>query len=312
MRPVAVGLVEILLIQSLDVGVLVRFTQFHTLIGVIYGLCAFCANVGGISRISVLNGLSAAVYATAGASHNFDEVIISLTRFDKVHKGFCVFQAGRDGNLDFGIFAVDGKHIFRFLNSFDAAHCGEVDLVLRFSGKDVLQGTESRFHNAARYAEDKTCARADAERHVVFFVGKVVEQNTFAFNKSCKFPSGQDVIDVGNARRALEGTTFFKLFGGTRHNGYYADFFRGDTEFFCVIGFAHRAEHLLRRFAGRKVGDKFGIIMFHKLNPAGRAGSHHRQHAAVRNSSEELIAFFHNGKVGGEVYVEYVVEAEAS
>ena len=61
----AVGLVEILLIQSLDVGVLVRFTQFHTLIRVIYGLCAFCANVGGISRISVLNGLSAAVYATA-------------------------------------------------------------------------------------------------------------------------------------------------------------------------------------------------------------------------------------------------------
>lgn len=53
-RPVAVGLVEILLIQSLDVGVLVRFTQFHTLICVIYGLCAFCANVGGISRISVL------------------------------------------------------------------------------------------------------------------------------------------------------------------------------------------------------------------------------------------------------------------
>lgn len=52
--------------------------------------------------------------------------------------------------------------------------------------------------------------------------------------------------------------------------------------------------------------------MFHKLNPAGRAGSHHRQHAAVRNSSEELIAFFHNGKVGSEVNVEDVVEAEAS
>ena len=52
--------------------------------------------------------------------------------------------------------------------------------------------------------------------------------------------------------------------------------------------------------------------MFHKLNPAGRAGSHHRQHATVRNSSEELIAFLHNGKVGGEVDVKDVVESEAS
>lgn len=58
------------------------------------------------------------------------------------------------------------------------------------------------------------------------------------------------------------------------------------------------------------MGDKVGIIMLAELDPSGRAGSDHRESSAFLNAVDELCAFLHDSKVGAEVGVKYLVEAE--
>ena len=55
-----------------------------------------------------------------------------------------------------------------------------------------------------------------------------------------------------------------------------------------------------------------GVLDFDEVDPARRAGGDHREDAAVGDAVEEFVSLFHYGEVGGEVRVEYLVEAEAA
>ena len=52
--------------------------------------------------------------------------------------------------------------------------------------------------------------------------------------------------------------------------------------------------------------------MFAKLNPAGAAGGEHRQFALALNPLYQLMCFFNNGKVSGDVHVEDAVYTQTA
>ena len=72
-------------IQLLDSGILMGLADGVILIQVIQHLRPQCADVGGIAHIAWLLRLSAAVYAAAGARHDFYKVIFALARLYIVH-----------------------------------------------------------------------------------------------------------------------------------------------------------------------------------------------------------------------------------
>ena len=63
--------------------------------------------------------------------------------------------------------------------------------------------------------------------------------------------------------------------------------------------------------AAGQVRQEVGVIGLAVLDPAGRAGGDHRQHAAGLDALHELVGLFHDGQVRAEVGVEDLVEAQA-
>ena len=101
----------------------------------------------------------------------------------------------------------------------------------------------------------------------------------------------------------------FVLLRNAGHNGNY-EHILGDNSFLLgVIRLKNRAEHFVRRFAGRKVRKKISVVIFRVINPAGRTGSYHRENALIRNSVQKFGRFFHNCKVRAEIRVEHFFEA---
>ena len=56
-------------------------TDWVGCIYIVEHLCAQAADIRGVAYVSGLLGLTAAVYAAAGASHDFDEVIVGFSGF---------------------------------------------------------------------------------------------------------------------------------------------------------------------------------------------------------------------------------------
>ena len=71
---VAVGLAQEVLIQCLDDGVLVRLAEIHILISIVKNCSTLRLQIHTVADGSRLIGLATAVYAAAGASHDFNEI----------------------------------------------------------------------------------------------------------------------------------------------------------------------------------------------------------------------------------------------
>ena len=85
--------------------------------------------------------------------------------------------------------------------------------------QNVVNGSESRFHNAAGNAEDDARARILTHNVVVgFFVGKLSEINTGTLDEFCEFSGGQNSVNVTNAVNFHFGTGLFVFFRGTWHD----------------------------------------------------------------------------------------------
>ena len=80
----ASGLSQISGVELLDSRILMGLTDWVGCIYIIEHLCAQAADIRGIAYVSGLLGLSAAVYTAAGASHDFDEVIVGFSGFNLI------------------------------------------------------------------------------------------------------------------------------------------------------------------------------------------------------------------------------------
>ena len=192
------GLSEVLFVYRFDRGALVGFTQFF----------AFVYRVdAGFSRRPFLgfdaSGLAAADDASAGASHDFDEVE-RFARFDHFHDLSRAVEAARNSNFRGKAFEefVLGQYVFkRELGDLDLIGSSErsyVQIVKRqlASGNKLINGSQSRFHNAARYAEDIRRAGGKTHNGVEILVGKIYEIYTRLFDHVGKFSCGENSVNV--------------------------------------------------------------------------------------------------------------------
>ena len=76
--------------------------------------------------------------------------------------------------------------------------------------------------------------------------------------------------------------------------------------------FEERAEHLLGRLAGRKVGDHLGVLLFHKFDPCGTAGGKHGHGLTRLNAVDEFACLFHDGQICGNVHVEHFAGSQTA
>ena len=97
-----------------------------------------------------------------------------------------------------------------------------------------------------------------------------------------------------------------------RHDGDREDLIRIYAQLLRDIGLGDRAEHLLRRFRGRKVFHHIRILCLHETQPTRTTGSKHRPFVtvAVCQSFEEFASLFHDRKVCAVIGIENIVDAD--
>ena len=106
------------------------------------------ANGSGLER------LTTAVYASAGTSHDFDELNVVCSVLYAAKELVCVSCTGSNCNLEFNV----AELVLSKLDAFCSAYIVEFELFKRLSFDNFRSGTESSFHNTAGSAEDSACA----------------------------------------------------------------------------------------------------------------------------------------------------------
>ena len=86
----AVTTLEVVFVNLLDDGVLMGLSHLHSRILVVKSLSSYSLEIYGVANVLRLNGLTAAVYTAAGASHNLNERPICLTACNLVHNKLCI------------------------------------------------------------------------------------------------------------------------------------------------------------------------------------------------------------------------------
>ena len=304
----AAGLAEVILVESLNLGVEVRHAERSLLVvGVKTGRTGRADLVGREAR------LTAAADTTAAASHNFNEVV---TRLDAVLEVFTdlvqdlldIAHLVSDGNIDLGIADFDRSG----LNTFHTADFLEVDRRrCSFLGDQAVSRTKSRFHDATRNAEDRAGARVGAEEIIGRLFGKAQEVDTGGLDHTSELAGRQDDIGIlATAGLHVLVAGDLVLLGRAGHDGSYVDIVARDGVLLGPVCLRESGEHLLRRLSRREVLGEIGSVLLHPVGPRGAAARDERELTAVREALDELGALFHDRDVGGEVRIEHLVEAE--
>ena len=304
---VRVGFAEEFFINLLNDRVFVGLSDLELFsVCLIENRCTKSLEVHVVANGSRLVRLTTTVYASAGTTHDFDELYIISTVLNALQQLSSVGSTGCNSNLNFHA----AQLVCSKLDAFSAANVVEVELFKRLAFDNFCCGTESSFHNAAGCTEDSACAGTNVDGLVELFVCERLEVDTCHFDHAAEFAGGNSDVNTGNAVNVLTVAGNFKLLRCAGDSGYEYDILGIETHLFCEVSLVHSAEHLLRRLAGGEVFSHFREVVFAVLNPSGRAGSDERELAAVLESAEEFGSFFHDGKVSGEVHVVYAVEAE--
>ena len=128
-----------------------------------------------------------------------------------------------------------------------------------------------------------------------------------------ELPGSQDDIHIriaaGIPHRLQRGLL---LFGEAGHDGDDPDLVGIQTHLLGEVGLGDGAEHLLGTLGSGEVVGKLGVVGLDKPHPAGAAGGEHGPLVVltVGEALHELAALLHNGQVGAEVGVEYIVKAQ--
>ena len=125
--------------------------------------------------------LSAARNATAGTTHDFDELIRTLARPDFVEQYFRILHSVRDRDSYFG----SAEIVSRFFYAVKTSYVFDFGVCEFFTREFLRRRPKSRFHNAARRAEDNARAGIFADYVVVeFLFRESVPHNTRATDNS--------------------------------------------------------------------------------------------------------------------------------
>ena len=247
---VTAGLFKVLCVKFLYYGVFVTLSYRAVFIHFIDSSRTKSTGIDSlIEKLGRHDGLSAAVYASARTSHDLDERVVAFAVLDLFHNLSCLGKSVYGGNLNGFACQINCS----FLYSLYAANSFEIELFKRFSGNDFVHGTKSRFHNAAGCTENKTGSGAVTDGIVKLFVGQIIEVDTVFLDKAGKFSRGKNDVDIRISACSLVVAKNFLLLCRTRHARNNVNILRIDVVCLGIIGLHYRTEHLLRRFAGRKM-----------------------------------------------------------
>ena len=251
------------------------------------------------------NRLTAAADAAAGAGHNLNKLIIRGTCFNAFQHHLGRFKRMYYGNLH-GYTCYINNSLTCLLH---AAYLIIFKLRQLLAGNNLSNGTQSRFHYAACSAEDNCGTSAGSQRRIELCFFQSVKIYTCLANHASQLARCNNYVYI----TITAGAHFFArslcLFRGTGHYRYTDNFSRVNACAFRKVGFGNSAEHLLRRFGSRKMRQQLRIFQLNHIYPAGAAGGNHRQHAAILQTLQELMAFLHNSQVGGKVCIKNLIKA---
>ena len=97
---VAAGLFKVLIVESLNHGIFVGLSERKVFVVLVESCSSESLEVYEVTNRSRLYGLTAAVYTTAGTSHDFDEGVILFTGLNHIENLLCVVEAGCNSNLN--------------------------------------------------------------------------------------------------------------------------------------------------------------------------------------------------------------------
>ena len=274
------------MVEGLDIRVFVGFTDRQVLVDFVEGGHAFFADgVGGA------DGLAAAADTAAGAGHDFDKVIGAGALFYLFHDDAGVFEGMGNGDVHVASGQADGA----FFDAVKAAHVHEFEFFEGLAGDFFVDGAQGRFHDASGSAEDGASAGGEAQGAVKVVFGELADGQAHVFDEFDELAGGQHNVHIAVAVATHFGAGGFKFFGGAGHDGDGDDFLRRKAGFFGVVGLGDGAEHAHGRFCRGEVVDTGREVFFHVVDPAGAAGGHHGEGAAVFEAVEEFVGFFHDG-----------------
>ena len=200
-----------------------------------------------------------------------------------------------------------------FLDTLHTAHVLKFDVLEFFAVKHECGSAQSRFHNAARCAENDACAGVFANDVVVkLLIGKFCKADTCALDELGKFSCRKNGVNVFESVDGKFFSVLFKLLCGARHDGHDKHIFGLDAVALRIVGFEDCAEHFVRRFARGKVIELIAIVILRIVYPAGRTGRNHGKHAAVFDAIEKFVCLLHNRKVCAEIGVKHFLESESA
>ncbi len=203
-------------------------------------------------------------------------------------------------------------------DALHAAQFGEVDPRERFLRPYLVGRADGRFDHAARSAEDDRRAGRLAQRTIEILLFERGEVEVGETDQVGQFAGGDGDVDVRVALPSEFRSCRFGLFGHAGHHGDHDQFPAVDAQLLCEVVFGDGAEHLLRRLGRGEVAGQLREVFLHEAHPARAAGGHERQlHVGIAleggvQAAQQLRTLLHDGEVGGEVGVEYVVETQPS
>ena len=213
----------------------------------------------------------------------------------------CHADVARAGDSEYGL-----------LPAVHTAYGGE-GVRLRFlAGNEIVRAPQSRVHHAAGGAEDHRRAGAGAQRTVKGCFRQHRGIDLFAPQHPHDLAGGQHHVHVRVALLVLHGgQRTLRLLGGAGHDGHHKQLLGVHADLLGKVALGDGTEHLLGALGGGQVFRIRRELSLQEPHPAGTAAGEHGPviFVPVGKALDELTALLHDGQVGGEVCVEYIVEA---
>ena len=182
----------------------------------------------------------------------------------------------------------------------------------RFSCQNICDRTQRRLHNASRSAEYDARSGSVSDGAVKIRVLKTCKINSCFPDHLRQLARSKNSIHIGISGSAQLRPVSLEFLRRTGHYRYHINLGRIDVLLLRVISFEYRAEHLVRRFAGRKIFQEIRIIMLAEFNPSRAARRNHRELASIFDSLQKLRALFHNCEIRARIRIEHFVRSESA
>ena len=226
----------------------------------------------------MLNRLSPAVDAAAGAGHELHKVVLEGAVPDAVQHPLDVVQAGGHADPD----GLAGQLVAGLLDSLHAADLFVLQRGHARAGELLHHGAQGGLHDAAGGAEDGGRAGGDAQHGIERPVGQVLEEQAGLGDHAAQLPGGEGHVHRHAAvGQPLLFPQYLVLLGGAGHDGHHEDVLGIDARLLGVVGLDQGAEHLLGGLAGGDVVEHVGGVLLQIPHPAGGAGGDEGEGAAA-------------------------------